>query len=344
MSAVKTERLLNLVICLLSTRRPLSKTDIRRAIPQYADTSSPDAFERMFERDKDELRELGIPLVTMTVDSAFEDDQGYLIDRDAYALAEITFEPDELAVLGLAARVWHQASLSGPASRALTKLSAAGSGQDADSLIGVEPRVRTAEPTFDDLWTAVRDRVPVAFSYRKPNQKPQRRELEPWAVTSWRGRWYVTGLDRDRHDTRVFRLSRIEGDVTLLGTPGAFETPTTDPLGWAQFFTAAESPEEKSPALTAVIQVRQDSGHSLRRRASSTTPADVDGWDLLTVQTDNVDTLAGEVAALGASAVALTPDDFRQAVITSLRGAAQLDPTGSTRKANSTPSRQVTDG
>ena len=61
---VKTERLLNLVIALLSTRMPLSKARIRAAVPQYHGTASDEAFDRMFERDKDELRELGIPLVT----------------------------------------------------------------------------------------------------------------------------------------------------------------------------------------------------------------------------------------------------------------------------------------
>ena len=95
MSSTKTERLLNLVICLLSTRRPLSKAQIRSAVPQYGESTSMDAFERMFERDKDELRDLGIPLATTHADPLFDDEVGYRIDRDAYALPEVTFEPDE---------------------------------------------------------------------------------------------------------------------------------------------------------------------------------------------------------------------------------------------------------
>ena len=112
MSTAKTERLLNLVICLLSTRRPLTKAQIRQAVPQYAENTSTEAFERMFERDKDELRDLGIPLVTSFEDPLFEDEVGYRVDREAYALPEVSFEPDELAVLGLASRVWQQASLA----------------------------------------------------------------------------------------------------------------------------------------------------------------------------------------------------------------------------------------
>src|SRR5215211_7844316 len=166
MSTAKTERLLNLVICLLSTRRPLTKAQIRQAVPQYAENASTEAFERMFERDKDELRDLGIPLLTSFDNPLFEDEVGYRVDRAAYALPEVSFEPDELAVLGLASRVWQQATLAGPASRALIKLKAAGVEPDESSLVGIEPRVRTSEPAFEPIYAAVRDRQPVSFPYR----------------------------------------------------------------------------------------------------------------------------------------------------------------------------------
>src|SRR5215217_8039843 len=206
MSTAKTERLLNLVICLLSTRRPLTKAQIRQAVPQYAENASTEAFERMFERDEDEV--------------------GYRVDRDAYALPEVSFEPDELAVLGLASRVWQQASLAGPASRALAKLTALGAPPDDGSLIGLEPRIRTAEPAFDALWAAVRDRVPVRFTYRTAaTGAVATRTVEPWAVTSWHGRWYLTGYDRDRRAPRVFRLSRVESAVRTVGRPGEYEVP-----------------------------------------------------------------------------------------------------------------------
>ena len=135
MSAQKTERLLNLVICLLSTRQFLAKDQIRRSVPQYAECATDEAFDRMFERDKDELRDMGVPLETGGNDAWFDDEVGYRIDRAAYAVPEIQFEPDELAVLGLASRVWQQASLAAPASRALLKLKADGIEPD-----GVQPR------------------------------------------------------------------------------------------------------------------------------------------------------------------------------------------------------------
>ncbi|MEV1179522.1 DNA-binding transcriptional regulator, partial [Nonomuraea sp. NPDC049784] len=127
MSRRKTERLLNLVICLLATRRPLSAEQIRHAVPGY-DRDGDEAFQRMFERDKNELREIGIPIDV--VRDPWEDEPGYRIERESYELPEITLEPDEAAVLGLAAQVWQRASLAEAASGALLKLRAGGVATD----------------------------------------------------------------------------------------------------------------------------------------------------------------------------------------------------------------------
>src|SRR3954468_2899575 len=161
--AHRTERLLNLVICLLSTRSWLTKEQIRTAVPQYADCATDEAFDRMFERDKEDLRELGVPLVTGSHSAWFEDEQGYRIDRGAYALPDLEFTAQELAVLGLASRGWQQASLAGPArgapaAGALGRLRAWGRAPDEESPSGAEPRVRAAEPAFEPLYAATRDR------------------------------------------------------------------------------------------------------------------------------------------------------------------------------------------
>ncbi|HEX2705081.1 MAG TPA: WYL domain-containing protein, partial [Candidatus Lustribacter sp.] len=210
-AAAKTERLLNLVICLLSTRMPLTKARIRQAVPQYQSTASVEAFDRMFERDKDELRDLGIPLSTDVIDPLFDDEVGYRIDRREYALPETHFEPDEVAALALAGRVWTQASLAGAASMALRKLRAAGVEIDDRSLVDIEPRVRTAEAAFEPMRRALLARAPVRFAYRKSGGEPEPRTLRPWGLTSWHGRWYVTGYDVERGAERVFRLDRVEG-------------------------------------------------------------------------------------------------------------------------------------
>src|SRR6478752_4505421 len=153
MSARRTERLLNLTICLMAGRRALSKAELRGMIADYRTATSDESFERMFERDKDDLREMGIPLVTEHNDPLFDDEIGYRIDPNAYALPEIEVGPDEMAVLTLAARAWQQAALAPAATAALRKIGAyayddgesAGGIGGADGL-GLEPRVSTSEP------------------------------------------------------------------------------------------------------------------------------------------------------------------------------------------------------
>jgi proteasome accessory factor B len=317
MSTVKTERLLNLVICLLSTRRPLTKSQIRQAVPQYADNTSTEAFERMFERDKDELRELGIPLVATSEDPLFEDEIGYRVDRDAYALPQVSFEPDELAVLGLASRVWQQASLAGPATRALTKLTALGAPRDDGSLIGLEPRIRTTEPAFDALWAAVRDRVPVRFTYRTARTgEVAERHVEPWGITSRAGKWYLTGHDRDRGAARVYRLSRVEGDVATMGAPGSYEVPADhEPR-----VMVGESVRDR-PRESATVRARRGAAQSLRRWASSVERFD-DEWDDLHVEHGDVEMLAEELVGLGTAVIAVSPPELRGAVVRRLQAVA----------------------
>jgi proteasome accessory factor B len=317
MSSRRTERLLNLVICLLSTRRWLTKEQIRGAVPQYADCDTAEAFDRMFERDKEDLRELGVPIITGTDDHAFDDEVGYRIDRDAYALPPVELDAEELAVLGLASRVWQQATLAGPAARALAKLTALGVETDDDALAGLEPRIRTAEPSFGPLYAATRDRQPVRFSYRKPEGKPTERQVEPWAVLSRSGHWYLVGRDRHRDDARVFRLSRVEGPVRTIGRKGSYEIPDDlDPRA----MIAARPADER----VAVVLVRSGRAASLRRRAlpaaGPATPAEP-GWDRLSFQVGDAGGLASELAGYGPDVIALSPPDLRDGVRRHLAGA-----------------------
>ena len=131
MSRARTERLVNLVICLLSTRRFLTAAQIAATVPGYEhdpdDPRAHEAFQRKFERDKAELRELGVPLETGT-DSVFDTEPGYRIARREYALPDIPLEPDEAAAVGIAARLWQHAGLAAAASSGLAKLRAAGHG------------------------------------------------------------------------------------------------------------------------------------------------------------------------------------------------------------------------
>ena len=142
---------MNLVICLLVSRGYVPKSKIRQVVGGYGDQSD-EAFERMFERDKEELRELGIPIETGSNDPGGDEEPGYSIRRQEFELPEVRLEPDEAAALGLAARVWQHASLAEATSRAVLKLRAAGVDTDTAPLAAVEPRVAVEEPAFWPLW------------------------------------------------------------------------------------------------------------------------------------------------------------------------------------------------
>src|SRR6266571_4365749 len=295
MSRRKTERLLSLVVCLLSAGRFLTAGQIRAAVPGYPDTF--DAFKRMFERDKDELRELGIPLETGTNPGA-GDEVGYRISRQAYELPEIRLEPDEAAVLGLAARVWRQAELAGAAAGGLLKLRAAGIDAEETTQPGIEPRLQAAEAAFGALWQAVRDRRPVTFGYRAAGRSSsQARRLEPWGV--------------------VNRHGRIDGPVSFAGPPGTVTVPPgTDVRETVKAWDA------DPPGLrTALVRLRQGAAHGLRQRASGCRPDPQDAsWDLAELPFSEVSWFADHIASFGTDVIALEPADLREAVIRRLKG------------------------
>ena len=162
MSTEKSERLLNLLIMLLVQRHYVAKDRIRRIV--YGESSA-DAFEKMFERDKEELRSLGVPVELGQMDAYFGDEPGYRIRPDEFALPAIDLEPDEAAVVGLATKVWEHATLAKATTEAVRKLTAAGVGIDVTALEIAQPRLAADEPSFDVFWEAVCERTPLEFDY-----------------------------------------------------------------------------------------------------------------------------------------------------------------------------------
>ncbi|MGM1059196.1 helix-turn-helix transcriptional regulator [Saccharothrix sp. Mg75] len=324
MAIARAERLVNLVLCLLSTRQYLTAERIRAIVPGYADAPTDEAFFRMFERDKTELRDLGVPLETGR-STGFDSVDGYRIARRDYELGDIDLEPDEAAAVALAARLWDSPQFTGAAHGALIKLRAAGVDVDQDVHVPVEPKVRTSEPAFPPLLTAVQEGRVVEFDYRRPAPVEVRtRTVEPWGVVAWRGRWYLVGHDRDRGAPRCFRLSRIVGDVRALGKPGAVQRP--DEIDLLSFVARNNRPATDQPA-TATLWVARGGAQGLRRRGRVVGSREFDGepGDLLEVNLRFPDSAATWIAGFGADVVVLEPEvlakTVREKLVGALRGA-----------------------
>jgi len=313
-NASKTERLLNLLIMLLVQRHYVSKGRIREIL--YADSPSTDAFEKAFERDKEELRSLGVPIEVGQMDAYFDDEPGYRVRADEFALPEINLESDEAAVVALATRVWEHARLAEATTDAVAKLAAAGLDLDLGALDIAQPRLSADEPSFDVFWEATLSRRPVTFDYRRPGyDAPLTRHLEPWGVVRYSGRWYVVGEDTDRGEERVFRLSRVVGAARMTGQPGSFTVPPgTDVREVARRLAPA------TPAEEAVVLVRPGTAAVLRRTATDTEydvpgPDEQTPWDRLRLHGAQAD----ELLAFGPDLYVEGPVALRDEVVARLR-------------------------
>jgi proteasome accessory factor B len=323
-AAKRAERLVNLVIALLSTRQYVTAARIRATVPGYeADDGSDradEAFKRMFERDKAELREMGVPLETGRT-SVFDTEDGYRIARADYELPEIRLTGEEAAAVGLALRLWESAQLAGAAHSALVKLKAAGIDVDSSRAIPLQPRLDAGEPAFEPCYAAARDRRRLEFDYQRPDEDtPTRRHVQPWGVVAWHGRWYLVGLDLDRQAPRQYRLSRVVGTPKATGPAGAFEPPAD--LDLAEVVARQVGGQEQ----LVVVRARPGTAIGLRRHAVPLGPAD-DGDDRLELRTTEPGALADQIAAYGDDVLVEAPAEVRDAVISRLTRLAAMGET-----------------
>jgi proteasome accessory factor B len=319
MAARRQQRLVSLVLCLLSTRQFITAERIRDTVEGYevsAESSNPDeAFKRSFERDKAELRELGIPLETGR-NSAFDTEDGYRIARKDFELPPIEFAADEAAAVGLAARLWSTASLASEARTALIKLRAAG--VEIEEPLGADalPPLPANEPALPDLLAAVSGQRVVQFSHRKPHAgAAERRTVEPWGVLSWRGRWYVVGHDRNRREVRSFRLDRIDGEVKTLNEVATTTRPAD--LNMLELVRGANP----QVGEVASVRVRPDRGVRLRRLAREVESLGDEG-DLLSIEYRDTGWLAALIAAGGTDVFVVSPPELVTAVVRLLQSAS----------------------
>ncbi|BDV30521.1 helix-turn-helix transcriptional regulator [Microbacterium terricola] len=314
------ERLVNLVVALIATEQGITKDTILSSVSGYREQSaaaSKDALEKMFERDKESLRGLGIPIDTIG-DSAEPDDlreARYRIPSTEYALPEeIAFTPAEIALLNLAGGVWSESSMSADARSGLRKIRALGNVVDAP-IIGYSPRISMRDPSFPNLQQAIEQCRAVTFPYLKPgDEQPRRRRMQPLALVEYEARWHVFGVDLDVESDRTFLLSRIVGDVEI--TRQSFDPALREGAGER----ATRGLDEVAAHQRALLEVNPGTEAALRLSRRST-PAEQG----IVVPYVDVHVFADELASYGPEVRVVEPAVLRDQVIARLDAALRMN-------------------
>ena len=321
------ERLFSLVLALLATETGLTKNEILSTVQGYRQRYKSGGdnanLERQFERDKDDIRELGVPLETVDSpgDAGNNQTLRYRIPRGAYELPhDLSFSSDETTLLNLAAMVWREGSLSGESRRALLKLRSLGVAAD-EPVIGYAPRVRLRDPAFEPLNNALERHLIVRFPYLKPGDDEAReREVLPLALVQYQGRWHLSAEETDfgtqnAGEHKMFLLRRIVGSVVA-------GKPATAPEG-DQAALALASLEEIWESSVAEVEVICDTDAATRlanRRGTEEFSVAPDGSTRrLRLHFVDKAILADELAGFGPEVIVLTPPELRDAVVERLQ-------------------------
>jgi proteasome accessory factor B len=262
----------------------------------------------MFERDKDDLRTLGIRIDVGSFDPLFSDESGYRIRSENYQLDLGAITPTELALLSLAAEAWQGAAMEDAAQSAILKLKSIGVAADTLDIPAVPLKMSNSSKDLNTITEAIAVSNLLAFDYLSANMDIQQRVVVPFALSNKNGFWYLTGVEQEILEIRTFRLDRIQGAIQQRGNREAFEFP--------EDFDISKSLNVSSHE-TAIIDVRKGRGFSLRALATST--KDLGEWDQLVVPIFNLENLASQVLWHGLDAHVQEPTHLKQHMVKQLR-------------------------
>ena len=302
MSAQKTERLINLTLALLATKRHLTKSEIFKAVAGYS--GSPETMERMFERDKDELRSLGIEIEVKGIDPLFEDEQGYLIRSETFQLSENEFTKEELLYLTMAANLWHGSALGSDSKAALLKIQSLSGPIESDAVN--TPAVRDSESAalLSSVFEAVDTEQLIKFGY-----KGKERTAQPFGLYTRDGFWYLVAREED--EVKSFKLLRIEGKIVKEGKAGSFKKPPEFDL--IKFLSNSRSEQE----ILAKVYVRKEQAHVLRSKYSAKEINEE--WDLMSIPFIYEQEIIETILWYGTNIIVDSPASLRSEVISRLK-------------------------
>ena len=308
MSSAKTERLVNLTMALLGSKRFMPKSEIFRRVAGYS--GSQETKERMFERDKDDLRALGIEIEVASHDPLFEDEPGYRIRSESYRLPQQAFTAEELGIISVALGMLTEGEFAETTRGLLRRInSLVVSPTSLDEVAILSQRID--ESGLAEIANALAKKMTIEFSYLKYGaESAELRRVNPLGLSAWRGSWYLVGEDHDRGDVRVFKLERITTAPHAVSRANVYEIPSDFSVRDYVLMFRADN-------YQASLKVRVGTGLAIRGRATGVEKLD-DEWEKLEVNFPSAATALREVLWLGPDVIVLAPDRLREEVIANL--------------------------
>lgn len=301
MSDQKTERLINLTLALLATKRFLTKNEIFRIVAGYS--GSIETMERMFERDKDELRKLSIEIEVRGIDPLFEDEQGYLIRSQTFHFSQDEFNQEELMILMMAANLWHDSALKENSKGALLKIQSFSGPIESNSISTPVIRDQESASMLSSAFDAVDAQMEVSFSYKGTS-----RTVKPYGLYTRDGFWYLVA--EDKTEIKSFKLMRIEGSIIKSSTQPRFSKPENFDLSK---YVSGTRNEEK---LLARVLVRKEQAHTLRSKFLVDTYNEE--WDLLSMPYVYEQELIETILWHGDNLIVISPLNLRRQIVSKL--------------------------
>lgn len=303
MSDRKTERLINLTLALLATKRYLKKSEILSNVQGYEGFQ--EAKERMFERDKDDLRSLGIEIEVGDLDVFFEDEPGYRIPQKSYELNLPDLTGRELALLSVASNFWNDSILAPSAQSGIRKLQSLGIPAALDFEFRVKYRFEDPSELLEQISNAIIQKSKISFAYDSASLKM--RHLEPYRIVFWNSFWYLVGMDLDRKAIRLFKISRFQGGVDVSKKRNEFSIPS-------DFNVSDHLPKQDLQVISsAKIEIRKDSAALIRQRGKQV--AEGPDFDTYEINYENERTFLREIIWHGDNVKILEPFELREQLI-----------------------------
>ena len=341
----KLIRQLSLVAFLMAERRALTARDVKSNVEGYSEMSD-EAFARRFYSDRAELLSLGVPLQSQR--DEFTGEELYTLRSEQYFLPQLELEAEELAALQTAFYLLvGKFAYAEPLRLALQNL-ALGRPGFVEAPTETASRVEVLDPDYSPetpgrlakLENAISKQRTVRFDYWSISRDEEsERTLNPYALLSDNGLWYVVGHDLDREEIRTFRVSRIRGDIKFATRR---ERDFRAPSDFDVEVYRGRPPWQIGDIVgTARIEVRGDTAWWVRRVFGATGRLE-DG--VFVTDYSSIPQLASWVLRQNGRAVPLEPAELKRDVAAALRRVRERHEGESPRPAREAAVAESVDG